>query len=105
MKAVKRKLKSSVPELDESLAHVLRSRQAGVLKVNKKKVFWTGPVPQRDDFGQRIDRVFIDGVTRMGPWAIMVPWSWGLYGVGKLGTGMGQRYEKQPDGMWMKVEG
>jgi hypothetical protein len=71
-----------------------------------KPVFWTGPVPFKDDFGQRVVDEFIDGVTKMGPWATMTPWSWERYGASKaLGTGLGQRFKKQPDGMWLKVEG
>jgi hypothetical protein len=31
--------------------------------------------------------------------------SWRLHGFGKLGTGYGQKYEKQADGRWLKVEG
>ncbi len=33
-----------------------------------------------------------DGATRMGPWATMCPTHFGLYGFGRLGTGIGQRF-------------
>jgi len=67
-------------------------------------VYWTGPVGDRDDFGSPISKEIIDGKTRMGPWALMSPVSYSKYGVG-LGLGRGQRYKKQTDGRWLKVEG
>lgn len=67
--------------------------------------YWTGSVGDEDDFGHPIRDEFIDGVTRMGPWANMSPYSWKVHGVGQLGTGRGQRYKKQDDGRWLKVEG
>lgn len=67
--------------------------------------YWIGDVGPKDDFGANIDKVFYDGRTRQGPWAIMCVKSWRAYGVGKTGTGYGQRYEKQEDGRWLKVEG
>jgi hypothetical protein len=72
--------------------------------MNEKK-YWNGPLPETDDFGDRYHKVMIDGKTRQGPWANMTDTSWRLYGIGRLGTGCGQRYEKQEDGRWLKVEG
>ncbi len=66
---------------------------------------WAGIVPSTDDFGNSIEDEFVDGKSKMGPWATFAPSSWELYGVGKLGTGYGQRYRKQADGEWLKVEG
>lgn len=34
-----------------------------------------------------------DGKTQMGPWANMCETCWKQHGVGKLGTGLGQKYE------------
>lgn len=34
-----------------------------------------------------------DGRTNMGPWAYMCESCWKVHGVGKLGTGFGQRLE------------
>lgn len=65
---------------------------------------WSGPVPDIDDFGCPIVDEFIDGATRMGPWAIMTPQSHRVYGRG-LGTGLGQRYRLKAKGYWPKVEG
>lgn len=70
-----------------------------------KKTYWLSPVGGFDDFDMPISETIIDGKTTMGPWALMTPSSWRLYGVGRLGTGLGQKYEKQDDGKWLKVEG
>jgi hypothetical protein len=69
--------------------------------------FWCGRVPERDDFGDRIEDEFIDGKTRYGPWATMTPRSWRIEGVSTapLGPGYGQRYKRQANGRWLKVEG
>ena len=73
-----------------------------------REVCWTGPVGQTDDFGAPINHevggVIVDGKTRAGPWALMNPASHVVFGCG-LGLGLGQRYEKQADGRWLKVEG
>ena len=65
---------------------------------------WHGMVKEEDDFGAPITTTFVDGATKRGPWAIMSPASHVLHGVG-LGTGRGQKYEKQDKGVWLKVEG
>ena len=65
---------------------------------------WYGPVPNTDDFGDQIVKCFIDGKTKMGPWALMTPRSHRERGIG-LGTGRGQRYKLESDGIWYKVEG
>ena len=67
--------------------------------------YWMGTLKSRDDFGLTIGSIMIDGKTKHGPWAIMTPSSWKQHGVGKLGTGYGQKYEKQADGRFLKVEG
>lgn len=69
------------------------------------KTYWTGNVPFKDDFGKPIQDQFIDGRTRGGPWAYMTPASWASHGLGSLGPGRGQRYERQADGRWLKVKG
>ena len=67
-------------------------------------VYWSGDLGPRDDFGRLYRDTMYDGKTKMGPWANMTEESWVIYGVG-LGIGRGQKYKKQPDGRWMKVEG
>lgn len=69
------------------------------------KKYWMSPVGDVDDVGDKIEDVIIDGRTIHGPWALMTPRSWRKIGVGKLGTGYGQKYERQSDGKWLKVEG
>lgn len=70
-----------------------------------EKVYWLSPVDAFDDFGDIITDEIIDGKTVMGPWGLMTPKSWKKYGVGRLGSGLGQRYKKQKDGKWLKIEG
>ena len=66
--------------------------------------YWHGDIGKDDDFNDPITDTFIDGVTVHGPWAIMTPASHERHGRG-LGTGQGQKYKKQADGRWLKVEG
>lgn len=70
------------------------------------KNYWLGSVPQEDDFGYPITDVFYDAKTKMGPWATMSEKGWKYNRASpKLGTGYGQKYEKQADGRWLKTEG
>ena len=70
-----------------------------------KNNFWCGPAPQNCDiYGEFITDTFIDGRTEMGPWAIMCEKCLGLIGVG-LGNGLGQKYQRQDDGTFKKVDG
>jgi hypothetical protein len=73
--------------------------------MSTEPIYWEGQVRIRDDFGDVIADTFIDGKTKNGPWGIMTLANWDIYGVGKLGTGCGQRYEWQLGGKWLKVEG
>jgi len=70
-------------------------------------VYWSSPVGDKDDFGRAIGSEIIDGKTCHGPWALMTPDSWRKMGGtgGRLGTGLGQRYQLQADGRWLKTEG
>jgi hypothetical protein len=65
---------------------------------------WLGERPKTDNFGDAVVKEFIDGRTKYGPWAIMTVKSWRVHGVGKLGTGNGQKYRKTGEN-WYKVEG
>jgi hypothetical protein len=71
------------------------------------KSYWLSPVNPNDDFGDPVEDVIIDGKTSYGPWALMTPKSWDRYSGtgGKLGLGLGQKYQKQSDGKWLKIEG
>jgi len=75
-----------------------------LMEIQRRK-YWAGDVGDKDDYGRLITDEFIDGRTVWGPWAIMSPLSWREEGVRKFGTGCGQRYRKQHDGRWLKVEG
>ncbi len=71
------------------------------------KQYWIGNIGPLDDLGDPIKDEFIDGKTRMGPWAIMTPATHAKVGVG-LGLGLGQRYRLvviDDVGRWLKVEG
>jgi hypothetical protein len=71
-----------------------------------KAVYWYGPDKTgHDDFGMPYGDFMFDGKTKMGPWACMSSYSWEKHGCGKLGTGFGQKYKRQADGRWLKVEG
>jgi hypothetical protein len=70
------------------------------------KRYWMGTVRDRDDFGLEIKDTFYDGVVaNTSSWAIMTPTSFLMYGCGRTGTGVAQKYERQKDGRWLKVEG
>ena len=59
--------------------------------MNEQK-FWDGPPPRRCDLcGEPIVAAFVDGKTRMGPWATMCLDCHDLNGVG-FGPGLGQIY-------------
>lgn len=69
------------------------------------KKYWTGKPPTHCDItGIEIKDCFIDGRTQQGPWAHMSPEGHAAYGTG-LGLGLGQKYRRQADGRWLKVEG
>jgi hypothetical protein len=67
--------------------------------------YWVSPVNERDDFNMLIDDIIYDGKTVMGTWALMSPGAWRAYGVGRTGLGLAQKYKKQSDGRWLKIEG
>jgi len=48
--------------------------------------------------------VFIDGKTSLGPWGYLCPICHAKAGCG-LGTGKGQKYQRNSKGLFEKVEG
>lgn len=65
---------------------------------------WIGQAPESCDVCERkLMLSFVDGKTRMGPWAIMCPTCRVEVGPAKLGLGMGQKFERKPGGSWVKV--
>jgi hypothetical protein len=75
------------------------------MPTEKKPVYWLSPLNAEDDFGVQYGTIMYDAKTIHGPWANMSEISFQRHGFGRLGTGYGQKYEKQPDGRWLKVEG
>jgi hypothetical protein len=78
----------------------------------KNKVYWTSPIGGFDDFGHPINDIVIDGKTKTGPWALMTPESYKenayhreVNGDVKFGLGIAQKYQKQSDGKWLKIQG
>ncbi len=69
------------------------------------EVYWVSKVPDVDTYGNPIHDEFVDGKS-MGTnqWGLFTPTVYAVIGSG-FGTGRGQRYKKQSDGKWLKVEG
>lgn len=74
------------------------------MKTTEKR-YWHGHIGPNDDFGNPIVDIFIDGKTIYGKWAVMSLLSWNMFGIGRLSTGCGQKYQKQEDGRWLCIEG
>lgn len=76
----------------------------GQLPSASKPIYWVGSDPVKCDICKMAfgDTMF-DSNTVHG-WANVCKTCFHFYGQG-LGTGRGQKYEKQADGRWMKVEG
>ena len=76
-----------------------------VLEKGKPKKYWLSPAPETCDIcGTPLTSVFVDGRTTLGPWGCMCVKCHKRGGYG-LGTGSGQKYEKQSDNKWVKVGG
>lgn len=74
--------------------------------MSEEPVYWLSPLPEEDDFGVPYENEMFDAPTSNGLWANMTRESWERHRkTARLGLGYGQRYEKQPDGRWLKVEG
>lgn len=63
----------------------------------------------KDDFGQPFtglegENVY-DAKTAHGPWATMTQDSYQRHSIGRLGLGLGQRYQRNAAGELHKVEG
>lgn len=58
-----------------------------------------------DYCGKEIDDILIDGRTKTGPWATMCKSCHKKYGVNKFGVGFGQKYKKNSEGKFIKIEG
>jgi hypothetical protein len=69
--------------------------------------YWLGRPPQRcDACGAALDAEFSDMKSRLGSWGNFCPTcARSNITLRRYGTGFGQRYAKQADGRWLKVEG
>ncbi len=67
---------------------------------------WSGSEPKCDaGNGHNLNGEFYDAaIPAYRQWAILCPACAKRHGV-KLGLGFGQRYQKQSNGAWLKVEG
>lgn len=70
----------------------------------KQPVYWSGPVQCDLNRKHELKTTMYDAKSIYGPWGTMCAECFPRYGIG-LGTGKGQKYEKQEDGKWKKVEG
>lgn len=67
---------------------------------------WVGKPPTKCDLCERrLISVFVDGRTSDGRWGIMCPRCRIDEGREELGVGLGQKYQRQPNGDWLKVAG
>lgn len=64
-------------------------------------------VMTHDDFGvpftMEEGEIVYDARTKKGSWATMTEESWKKHGMGQLGLGMGQKYQRQADGTLPKI--
>lgn len=67
-------------------------------------VYWPGEVNRCAVCQKRLTDEFIDGDTVRGVWCTMHVSCHAIFGRG-LGIGRGQKYRKQEDGRWKRVEG
>jgi hypothetical protein len=62
-----------------------------------------------DDFGtaftNKEGELVYDAATKQGPWATMTHENFLKYGRGKLGLGLGQKYQRQANGQLHKIGG
>jgi hypothetical protein len=71
--------------------------------IQAKQTVWRGDA--RCDMCKKIiTRTLYDAATRHGPWATMCASCFSYYGLG-VGTGKGQQYKQQPDGLFVKIAG
>ena len=70
-----------------------------------REKLWIGTPPEKCDVCDApIENLFYDAKTRYRVWACLCQPCFERVGVG-LGTGLGQRFEKQPEGHFLKTGG
>jgi hypothetical protein len=100
---------------DETLAKLAVIFKEGMAEIKKEAVvdtkpageavYWLSPLSGCDICSGSFEAVMYDAKTKQGPWGNMCQKCYVKHGVGRLGTGFGQKYEKQADGRWLKTEG
>lgn len=68
------------------------------------KVYWLSAVDNCELCDTPLFHRMVDGKTNMGPWALMCLKCHTEHG-GRLGPGLGQKYQVQPGGRWLKIAG
>jgi hypothetical protein len=83
------------------------SADLAIINAEEPARYWLSPPPELCDTCQLpIHHVFYDMKTTMGPWGCLcVACAMFGPGIGRTGPGLGQRYDRQPDGRWLKMEG
>jgi hypothetical protein len=66
--------------------------------------YYSGAPELCDTCSKPLVKLMYDAKTVMGPWGNICSMCFKQYGTG-LGTGKGQKYEKQDDGRWLKTGG
>lgn len=70
----------------------------------KREKEWLGS--KKCDFCNTIiNDILIDGKTTDGYWATMCKKCHKIHGIGKFGIGCGQKYEKNSENRFIKIEG
>jgi hypothetical protein len=68
--------------------------------------YWYGSGPDKCDVcGGKIEKYFVDGKLKLGPWAKQCLSCFQQLGVGILGTDLGQIYRKEENGKWLRIGG
>jgi hypothetical protein len=71
-----------------------------------KAIYWSGSTPKGcDACGEPFLSSFVDAATYSGHWACLCADCARVHTRGTLGPGMGQKYELQPNGRWLKTGG
>lgn len=69
-------------------------------------VYWQSSPPDSCQICHTpITDTFLDAKTLEAGWACMCVKCWGTKTARHLGLGYGQRYDRQPDGRWLKTGG
>lgn len=68
------------------------------------EVYWLSPLNNCDVCGGKFNSVMYDAKTSHGPWGNLCQTCFAFEG-GRLGTGLGQKYELQKNGRWLKTGG